>query len=153
VATAGGALLTATWPASRAAADGGGQRERSVRTGDALYSALQAKDLEAFAPLWAVDAVSVLPVNPPGEVHGRDEIVQGIGFFFMATGAVTIDWQVRPMLNPHTVVATWTMQAELLAGGAYRNRGVNILQVRGDEIVHSEEYLDTVAFLDAFGGS
>jgi ketosteroid isomerase-like protein len=150
---AGGALLVATSPPSPAVADDGGQRRRSVRTADALYGALQAKDLEAFAALWAADAVSTMPVNPPGEIHGRDEIVQGIGFFFMATGVVGIDWQVRPMLDPHAVVATWTMQAELLAGGVYRNRGVNILRVRGDEIVRSDEYLDTVAFLDAFGGS
>jgi ketosteroid isomerase-like protein len=149
---AGGALVAATWPPSPAAADDGGQRQRSIRTGDALYRALQAKDLETFAALWAVDAVSTLPVNPPGEIHGREQIVQGIGFFFMATGEVRIERQVRPMLDPHEVVATWTMQAELLAGGVYRNRGLNILRVHGDEIVRSNEYLDTVAFLDAFGG-
>src|SRR5262245_53867133 len=87
--TGGGALLVGA-SASPAAADDGGQRQRAVRTADALYSALQAKDLQAFAALWATDAVSTLPVNPPGEVHGRDAIVQGIGFFFLATGTVGI---------------------------------------------------------------
>jgi ketosteroid isomerase-like protein len=151
LALAGGAALSAALVPAPASAHAGGQRQRSIATADALYRALTAKDLDAFAAVWAPDAISRMPLTPPGEIHGRDGIVEGIGFFFMVVGEVTMTWQVRPLLDPHEVVSTWTMEAPLLAGGVYRNRGAQIMRIHGDQIVDNTEFLDTAAFLEAFG--
>lgn len=151
LAMAGGAALSAALVPAPASAHAGGQRQRSIATADALYRALTAKDLDAFAAVWAPDAISRMPLTPPGEIHGRDGIVEGIGFFFMVVGEVTMTWQVRPLLDPHEVVSTWTMEAPLLAGGVYRNRGAQIMRIHGDQIVDNTEFLDTAAFLAAFG--
>jgi len=151
LAATGGIAVSAVVTPDAAQAGAGGQRQRSIRTANALYEALTAKDIEAFKAVWAPDAVSHMPLDPPGDIHGRDAIATGIGFFFMVVSEVSMTWEVKPLLDPHEVVGTWTMDAPLLAGGVYRNRGAQIIRVQGDQIVENTEFLDTAAFLAAFG--
>ncbi|GLW08090.1 hypothetical protein Misp01_32200 [Microtetraspora sp. NBRC 13810] len=130
------------------------QRARSLRTVDAFYRALQAKDIDRFATLWTRDAVYRVPVTPqgvPGATVGRDAIVSGIGDFFRLFGETRFTWRAEPMLDPRRVMATWTLDIELVAGGTYRNRGVAIFHMDGDRIADFTEYFDTAAFLKAFG--
>jgi ketosteroid isomerase-like protein len=128
----------------------GHQRARSLRTVEAFYRALQAKDIDRFAGLWTKDAVYRVPVTAegvPGQIEGRDAIVSGIGDFFELFGETRFTWKAEPMLDSRRVMATWTLDIELVAGGTYRNRGVAIFQMDGDRIADFSEYFDTAAFL------
>ncbi|MFD0853040.1 nuclear transport factor 2 family protein, partial [Actinomadura adrarensis] len=136
------------------AAAGNGQRRRSLRVADAFYRALEAKDVDAFAALWTHDAVYRVPVTAegvPGQTVGRDAIVANIRGFFELFGEAQFTWDLEPMLDPRRVMAIWSMDVELLAGGRYINRGVAIFHLRGERIADFSEYYDTAAFLDAFG--
>jgi ketosteroid isomerase-like protein len=155
-AAATGALIVAG--AQPAQAHGFGpqhQRQRSIRTVHTFYRALQNKDIDTFATLWTADAVYRVPVTPegvPGATHGRDAIVAGLRGFFALFGTVRFTWRVEPMQDPARVLAFWSLDIDLVAGGKYVNRGVSIFQLRGDRIADFDEYFDTGAFLDTFGG-
>ncbi|MBC7268464.1 MAG: nuclear transport factor 2 family protein [Streptomyces sp.] len=127
--------------------------EASVRVVDDFYRALQAKDLDAFARLWAADAVYRVPVTPdgvPGQFAGREAIVAGLGGFFSLFGEVRFTWDAEAMADPRRVLATWEMEIELLAGGTYRNRGASIFQLEQGRIARFTEHVDTAAFLALF---
>ncbi|MFG1711127.1 nuclear transport factor 2 family protein [Nonomuraea sp. M3C6] len=130
------------------------QRNRSIRVAQAFYEALEAKDIDRFATLWTKDAVYRVPATAdgsPGQLVGRDAIVSGIGEFFKLFGDTQFEWKIEPMLDPRRVIATWSLDIDLVAGGTYRNRGVAIIQVSGDRIAEFTEYFDTHAFLQTFG--
>ncbi|MGX1915725.1 nuclear transport factor 2 family protein [Streptomyces phaeochromogenes] len=129
------------------------QRRRGVRVAHDFYRALQAKDMDAFAELWTQDAVYRVPVTPdgvPGEFVGRNTIVAGLRGFFALFGEVRLTWDAEPMGDPRQVLATWTLEVELLAGGTYRNRGVSVFRLEGGRIAEFTEYVDTAAFLGLF---
>ena len=153
--TAAAALAAGRWvdpgPAAATSRISGG---RAVRVADAFYRALQAKDLEAFAALWAPDAVWRAPITAdggPGVTVGRDAIVELLRGAFEIFGEVRFTWRLERMLDPSRVLAFWTLDNELVAGGRYRNQGVAIFTVRRDLIVEFEEHFDTAAWLATFG--
>ncbi|MFF3643449.1 nuclear transport factor 2 family protein [Streptomyces sp. NPDC002564] len=129
------------------------RNRRAVRVVDNFYRALRAKDIDAFARLWTADAVYRVPVTPdgvPGQFVGRDTIVAGLGGFLSLFGEVRLTWDAEPMGDPHKVLATWTMEVELLAGGLYRNRGASVFRLEQDRIAEFSEHVDTAAFLGVF---
>ncbi|WP_053666628.1 nuclear transport factor 2 family protein [Streptomyces sp. MMG1121] len=118
-----------------------------------FYRALQAKDIDAFERLWTADAVYRVPVTPegvPGAFTGRAAIVAGLRQFFALFGETRVTWDTEPMGDPHKMLATWSLETELLAGGTYRNRGVSIFRLEGERIAEFTEYVDTAAFLRIF---
>ncbi|MEU1408707.1 nuclear transport factor 2 family protein [Streptomyces sp. NPDC005728] len=126
---------------------------RALRVAHDFYHALQAKDIDAFADLWTADAVYRVPVTPdgvPGEFAGRDIIVGALGQFFALFGDTRITWDAEVMADPRQVLATWTLEIELLTGGTYRNRGASVFRLEGDRIAEYTEYVDTAAFLGIF---
>ncbi|GAB3768839.1 nuclear transport factor 2 family protein [Microlunatus parietis] len=128
-------------------------RQDRTRIVHAFYRALQAKDIDAFAELWTEDAVYRVPVDPagkPGALVGREAIVSGLRGFFALFGKTQFTWEVEPLRDPNQVMATWSLDIELLAGGRYRNRGVAIFRFRRNRIVEFVEYFDTAAFLGVF---
>ncbi|WP_069463269.1 nuclear transport factor 2 family protein [Actinacidiphila rubida] len=129
---------------------------RALRVAHDFYAALQAKDVDAFAGLWEPDAVYRVPVTPdgvPGEFTGRDTIAAAVGQFFTLFGDTRITWDAEPMADSRKVLATWTMEIDLLAGGTYRNRGASIFRTAGDRIAEYTEYVDTAAFLGLFAAN
>ncbi|MFE1442317.1 nuclear transport factor 2 family protein [Streptomyces sp. NPDC058739] len=121
-----------------------------------FYRALQAKDADAFEELWTADAVYRVPVTPagvPGEFAGRDAIVAALRGFFALFGDTRVAWHAEPMGDPAKVLATWTLEIELLSGGTYRNRGVSVFRLAGDRIAEFTEYVDTAAFLGIFAAN
>jgi ketosteroid isomerase-like protein len=151
--------VLATGGAAAALAAGGwvdpaGARGRAVRVADAFYRALQAKDLDALAALWARDAVWRAPITAgggPGKTVGREAIVEFLRGAFEVFGDVRFAWRLERMLDPSRALATWTLDNELVAGGRYRNQGVAIFAVRRGLIVEFEEHFDTAAWLATFG--
>ncbi|TQJ37127.1 nuclear transport factor 2 family protein [Streptomyces sp. NBC_00080] len=132
------------------------RRRHAVRVVHAFYTALEAKDLDAFAELWTADAVYRVPVTPygvPGEFAGRDAIVAGLRQFFALFGKTRFTWDAEPMGDPRRVLATWTLEIELLGGGTYRNRGASIFRLEHDRIAEFTEYVDTAAFLGLFSAT
>ncbi|TGA86774.1 nuclear transport factor 2 family protein [Streptomyces sp. MZ04] len=129
------------------------QRRGGVDIVHDFYRALQAKDIDAFGKLWTADAVYRVPITPagvPGEFAGRDTIVAALGQFFAFFGETRFTWDAEPMADPQKVLATWTLEIELLAGGTYRNRGASIFRFEGDRIAEFTDHVDTVAFLGIF---
>ncbi|WP_405791512.1 nuclear transport factor 2 family protein [Streptomyces sp. NBC_01506] len=124
-----------------------------LRVVDDFYRALQAKDLDAWGELWTADAVYRVPVTPDGvrgEFAGRETIVAALRGFFALFGRVRFTWDAEPGGDPRRVLATWTLEVELLAGGVYRNRGVALFRLEGERIAEFTEYADTAAFLGVF---
>lgn len=129
------------------------QHSHGLRAVDDFYRALRAKDIDAFAELWTADAVYRVPTTPdgvPGEFAGRDVIVAGLGGFFALFGEVRLTWDAEPMADPQKVLATWTMEVDLLAGGTYRNRGASLFRLEQGRIAEFSEHVDTAAFLTVF---
>jgi ketosteroid isomerase-like protein len=155
VLTTGGAavaLAAGGWVDVAGARSIGGRR--AVRVADAFYRALQAKDLEAFAALWARDAVWRAPITPeggPGKTVGREAIVELLRGAFEVFGDVRFTWRLERMRDPRRALANWRLDNELVAGGRYRNQGVAIFTVRRGRIVEFEEHFDTAAWLETFG--
>jgi ketosteroid isomerase-like protein len=126
---------------------------RALRVTHDFYRALQAKDIDALADLWTADAgyrVPATPAGEPGEFAGRDVILAALGQFFTLFGDTRITWDAEQMADPRQMLATWTLEIELLNGGTYRNRGVSIFRLEGGRIAEYTEYVDTAAFLAIF---
>jgi ketosteroid isomerase-like protein len=125
-----------------------------VRVANEFYEALEAKDIERFARLWTEDAVYRVPVTPegvPGVLVGRDAIVAGLNEFFQLFGDTDFTWTIEPMRDPNKVLATWSLDIELVAGGRYLNEGAAIFQLERGRIADFTEYFDTAGYLEIFG--
>jgi ketosteroid isomerase-like protein len=156
LAAAGGAALAGGVVVDAGAANGGGQRGRSLRVADGFYRTLLARDLDAFGALWAHDAVWRSPITAdggPGETVGREAIVAMLRGALAVFTSLTFEWDLDPMLDPHRVLADWSLEHEFAAGGSYVNRGFALFEVGGGQIVRFTEHFDTIAWEAAFGGN
>lgn len=130
-----------------------GQRP-AERVADEFYRALEAKDIDRFARLWAEDAVYRVPVTPegvPGALVGRDAIVSGLAEFFRLFGDTDFTWELEPMRDPDKVHAVWSLDIDLVAGGRYVNNGAAVLELERGRIVEFTEWFDTAGYLEVFG--
>jgi ketosteroid isomerase-like protein len=147
------ALGVSTVPASSATASSATGGDQTT-VAHQFYKALQAKDIDAFAKLWTRDAVYRVPVTAdgvPGQMTGRDEIVSALREFFQLFGETRFTWQVEPLRDRDRLMATWTLDIQLVSGVRYQNRGVAIFQLERGRIADFSEYFDTAAFLAVFG--
>jgi ketosteroid isomerase-like protein len=55
------------------------------------------------------------------------------------------------LLDPESVLASWTLENQLTAGGTYSNAGLSMFRLRDGLVSEYIEYYDPAAFVAAFG--
>jgi ketosteroid isomerase-like protein len=120
---------------------------------------LSAKDIDAWADLWAEDAVQDMPFSPvgfPARVEGRDALITHYAALPDATGRmVFVDRVTWPMLDPNVVLMEYRGEIEILPTGRdYDNAyaGLFVFDAEG-LIMLFREYFDPNVLSEAWTGA
>ncbi|PSN13800.1 hypothetical protein C7293_14370 [filamentous cyanobacterium CCT1] len=130
------------------------QTEQAVRT---FLTSLETKDMEAFAAVWAEDAVQDMPYAPEGfprRVEGRDNLIQHYGAWPEVSGEAnfTDELVFYPMEDPTMVFAEWHGVVEIIpTERIYDQRYGGLFRVVDGKIVLFREYFNPIVFVEAFG--
>ncbi|MBE9137438.1 nuclear transport factor 2 family protein [Nodosilinea sp. LEGE 07088] len=130
------------------------QTEQAVR---AFLTSLETKDMDAFAAVWAEDAVQDMPYAPEGfprRVEGRDNLIQHYGAWPEVSGEAnfTNELVFYPMEDPTMVFAEWHGMVEIIpTGRIYDQRYGGLFRVVDGKIVLFREYFNPIVFVEAFG--
>lgn len=130
------------------------QTEQAVRD---FLTSLETKDMEAFASVWAEDAVQDMPYAPerfPRRVEGRDNLIQHYSSWPEVSGTAnfTDELVFYPMEDPTMVFAEWHGVVEIIpTGRTYEQRYGGLFRVVDGKIVLFREYFNPTVFVEAFG--
>lgn len=130
------------------------QTEQTVRD---FLTSLETKDMNAFATVWAEDAVQDMPFSPEGfpkRVEGRDNLIQHYAAWPEISGDAnfTDELVFYPMADPTMVFAEWRGMVDILpTGRLYEQRYGGLFQVVDGQIQLFREYYDPIVFRVAFG--
>lgn len=130
------------------------QTEQAVRD---FLTSLETKDMNAFANVWAENAVQDMPYAPEGfprRVEGRDNLIQHYAEWPQVSGAAnfTDELVFYPMEDPTMVFAEWQGRVEIIpTGRIYEQRYGGVFQVEDNQIVLFREYFNPIVFVEAFG--
>ncbi|MEL6401413.1 MAG: nuclear transport factor 2 family protein [Cyanobacteria bacterium J06607_6] len=130
------------------------QTEQAVRD---LLTSLETKDMDAFAAVWAEDAVQDMPFSPagfPNRVAGRQNLIQHYAAWPEISGNAnfTDELVFYPMADPTMVFAEWRGVVDILpTGRLYEQQYGGLFQVVNGQIQLFREYYDPIVFSVAFG--
>lgn len=118
---------------------------------------LGEKKMDAWAKLWAEDAVQEMPFSPAGfptEVEGRDALIKHYSGLPEAYGAMSFpDLVLYRMSDPNWVLAEYRGEIEVLATGRpYNNHYCGLFHLQDGQIVLFREYYNPLVLTEAFGG-
>ncbi|WP_033437493.1 nuclear transport factor 2 family protein [Saccharothrix sp. NRRL B-16314] len=119
---------------------------------------LLAKDMAAFAGLWAEHGVIEFPFAPPGyprRVEGRAAVHEYLrGYPDLLDVRDIADRVLHRTADPEVVVVEFEAAGVVVATGLpYRLRYIAVVTARDGEIRHYREYWDPLAAAEAMGGS
>jgi ketosteroid isomerase-like protein len=126
-------------------------RDRNRRNVEAYFALQAAMDLDPWFELWHPDGVFNIPYAPtgfPDRIEGRARLEPIYRQLFAGYSALRYrDLRIEPLLDPGRFVATWTTEADRVAGGTYVNHLIALffLDDHG-KIVRYDEYFDPRAF-------
>ncbi|MEM9979761.1 MAG: nuclear transport factor 2 family protein [Cyanobacteria bacterium P01_D01_bin.2] len=129
------------------------QTEQTVRD---FLTSLETKDMDAFAAVWAEDAVQDMPFSPEGfpkRVEGRDNLIQHYAAWPEISGnaSFTDELVFYPMADPTMVFAEWRGVVDILpTGRLYEQQYGGLFQVVDGQIQLFREYYDPIVFSVAF---
>ncbi len=121
------------------------------------FDALAARDVRAVGSHWREDGVA--EIVPLGIFRGRSEIME----FFAATFAAAPDMETtvtRVVAAEESAAVEWRMEGTFdgeqfqgidPTGGRLELRGLDLIEVEGDEIVSNTAYYDGMAFARQVG--
>lgn len=133
------------------------QRQQTEQVVRDFLTSLEVKDMDAFAAVWAEDAVQDMPYAPEGfprRVEGRDNLIEHYSDWPTVSGAAnfTDELVFYPMQNPSMVFAEWRGVVEIIpTGRVYEQRYGGLFHVVNGEIMLFREYFDPIVFTYAFG--
>ncbi len=120
-------------------------------------------DMDTQADLYAPDGILEMPFAPAGaprRIAGREEIrrvLRVAGERARQSGRRIVayrDLVVRETDNPEVIVAEFELHGEVAATGAtYRLSFIQVLRVRGGQIVAMRDYFDSQALAGALSDS
>jgi len=118
---------------------------------------LLAKDMAAYAALWAADGSIEFPFAPPGyppRVDGRAAITDYLrGYPDLLDIQQVTEQTVHVTADPAVVIAEFgTAGAVVASGRPFRMRYVAILTARNGEIAHYRDYWNPLAAAEIMGG-
>ncbi|ESA38735.1 hypothetical protein N836_30930 [Leptolyngbya sp. Heron Island J] len=130
------------------------QTEQTVRD---FLTSLETKDMDAFAAVWAEDAVQDMPFSPEGfpkRLEGRDHLLQHYAAWPEISGRANFTEELvfYPMADPTMVFAEWRGVVDILSTGRlYEQRYGGLFHVVDGQIQLFREYYDPIVFRVAFG--
>ena len=130
------------------------QTEDAVRM---FLESLESKDMQAFASVWADDAVQELPYAPEGFpkiVRGKQALIEHYAAWPKNSGAADFTSELRffPMQDAEWVFATFTGNVDVIpTGRKYNHVYGGLFHVTGGKITLFREYFDPAPFRYAFG--
>ncbi|NEQ42553.1 MAG: hypothetical protein F6K00_02905 [Leptolyngbya sp. SIOISBB] len=130
------------------------QTEQGVRD---FLTSLETKDMDAFATVWAEDAVQDMPFSPAGfpkRVEGRENLIQHYAAWPEISGNAnfTDELVFYPMADPTMVFAEWRGVVDILpTGRLYEQQYGGLFHVVEGQIQLFREYYDPIVFSVAFG--
>ena len=134
-------------------------RTRNIASAHAFLDLLSAKDMDAWAELWAEDAVQDMPFSPEGfpkRVEGKSALVRHYATLPGATGRmVFVDRVERPLLDPDAVLLEYRGEIEILPTGRdYDNTYAGLFVFDADgRITLFREYFDPNVLSEAWAGA
>ena len=133
------------------------QRQQTKQTVTDFLTALEDKDMDRFAQLWAEDAVQDMPFSPQGfpkRVEGKNALLEHYAAWPEISGRAnfTDNLVFYPMQDATMVFAEWRGDVEIIpTGRQYKQRYGGLFQVVDGKIELFREYYDPIVFRDAFG--
>ncbi len=130
---------------------------RTEETVRALLGSLETKDMDAFARLWAEDAVQELPFAPAGfpkEVRGKDALIAHYRDWPANSGKADFTSRLvfYRMQDPAWVFASFEGRAEIVpTGRLYEQIYGGLFHVVDGKVALFREYFDPAPFRWAFG--
>ncbi|MGV6871913.1 nuclear transport factor 2 family protein [Pseudochelatococcus sp. B33] len=123
-----------------------------------FYTTLMKKDFEAFADLWADDAVQEIPFaqelpNFEDVWNGKERI---LSYYVKALPGRKdhVFWihEIHQTTDPNVIIVEASAHSIVVANGrSYDQRYVFIFKLRDGKIVLGREYVNPLNFMKAFG--
>ncbi len=123
----------------------------------AFLESLESKDMNAFANVWADNAVQEMPFAPEGfpkDVRGKNGILAHYQAWPAVSGDAEFTENLRfyPMQDPEWVFATFTGHVDIIpTGRLYEQTYGGLFHVVDGKIVLFREYFNPAPFVHAFG--
>jgi ketosteroid isomerase-like protein len=120
---------------------------------------LTAKDMDAWADLWAEDAAQDMPFAPEGfprRVVGRAALIRHYAELPRLTGRMEfLDREAHPIGGARTVLMEYRGEIEIIpTGRRYDNRYAGLFSFDADaKITLFREYFDPAVLVEAWGGT
>lgn len=130
------------------------QTMQAVRT---FLAALEEKDMDKFASVWAKDAVQDMPYSPEGHpkrVSGKEELIELYSGWPENAGQADFTSQLvfYPMQDPETIFVEFKGDVEVIpTGRQYKQTYGGLFHVVDGKIKLFREYYDPAPFAWAFG--
>jgi len=130
------------------------QTEKAVRD---FLTALEEKDMEKFAGVWAEDAVLEMPYAPEGfpeRVAGREDLIKHYAAWPQNSGKADFTSQLvfHPLRDPERIFVEFKGAVEIVpTGRLYHQSYGGLFHVANGKIKLFREYFDPAPFKWAFG--
>lgn len=122
-----------------------------------MLAALETKDMERFASVWADDAIQDMPYSPDGfpkKVIGKKSIVDLYAQWPETSGKTDFTSQLvfYPMIDPEMVFVEFKGKVDIIpTGRTYKQHYGGLYHVENGKIKLYREYYDPEPFIYAFG--
>ena len=133
------------------------QRQKTKQAVIDFLTALENKNMDKFASVWAEDAVQDMPFSPKGfpkRVEGKDDLIKHYAAWPEISGQAnfTNELVFYPMQDATMVFAEWRGDIEIISTGReYKQRYGGLFYVVNGKIELFREYYDPIVFKYAFG--
>ena len=133
------------------------QRQKTKQAVIDFLTALEDKDMDKFASVWAEDAVQDMPFSPEGfpkRVEGKDNLIKHYAAWPEISGQANFADELvfYPMQDATMVFVEWRGDIEMISTGRqYKQRYGGLFHVVDGKIELFREYYDPIVFKYAFG--
>lgn len=124
-----------------------------------FFALLTAKNVDAWADLWAEDGRIIVPYPPEGfapSIDGKAAIVAGFRDLFANFETFRTDLTgVYPAADSDAVTVEYLVDALLRTGQRYTNTNIAVFRFRGTKVLEYHDYFDPRRFqvvVDALPG-
>ncbi len=131
-------------------------RSRNRIVIERFFSALEAKDVDAFLDVWAEDGVQLMPFSPlgfPTRLDGKATIRNQYAALPENYLFMRFPREIMPMQDPERFVVRYTGQIGLKSGGRYDNTYLGLFTVRAGRIAEFVEFFNPSVLEEAFGSA
>lgn len=133
------------------------QRQQTQQTVLDFLQSLERKDMDAFANVWADDAIQDMPYSPEGfpkQLNGKAQLVQHYSGWPNNSGHANFTKGITfyPMNDPQAVFVEYHGDVDVIpTGRKYIQDYGGLFQVKNGKITFFREYFNPVPFSYAFG--